>query len=88
MHVPGEMLTRYFERRKRDLHECIEHLKSGDLNFIEKVGHQLKGNGVTFGFPELSEIGGELETAARSGNEAAISQVMGKFSDWVEMNLN
>lgn len=88
MHVPDEMLNRYFERRKRDLQECIEHLKSGDLVFIEKIGHQLKGNGVTFGFPELSEIGGELETAARSRDESEISQVMGKFSEWVEMNLS
>lgn len=88
MQVPDEIMNRYFERRKRDLDECIEHLKSGDLRFIEKVGHQLKGNGVTFGYPELSEIGGELEEAAQSGDKKVISHVVGKFSDWVEVHLN
>jgi HPt (histidine-containing phosphotransfer) domain-containing protein len=88
MQVPEEILIRYFERRKRDVEDCIEHLRSGDMRFIEKVGHQLKGNGVTFGFPELSSIGTELEVAAQSGDKSDISQVVGKLSDWVENHLS
>lgn len=88
MQVPDEMMIRYYERRKRDLIECVEHLRSGDLNFIEKVGHQLKGNGVTFGFPELSVIGGELEVAAQSGDHRVISKAMNKFSHWVDVHLS
>ena len=88
MHVPDEMMARYFERRKRDLTECIEHLKKGDLRFLEKVGHQLKGNGVTFGYPELSDIGGELEVAAQSGDHSVISKAMNKFSHWVDLHLS
>ncbi len=88
MQVPDEMMIRYFERRKRDLMECVEHLKKGDIHFIEKVGHQLKGNGVTFGYPELSKIGGELEVAAQSGDHQVISKAMNKFSQWVDGHLN
>jgi len=88
MQVPDEMKIRYFERRKRDLDECIKNLKSGNLHFIEKVGHQLKGNGVTFGYPELSEIGGELEVAAQSGDHRVISNAMNKLSKWVEIHLS
>lgn len=88
MDVPDEMMARYFERRKRDLEECVRHLQKGDLNFIEKVGHQLKGNGVTFGYPELSLIGTELERAARDRNDTEISTALNKFSDWVEVHLS
>ncbi len=88
MQVPDEIMTRYFERRKRDVEECIRHLRSGDMRFIEKVGHQLKGNGVTFGYPELSEIGSEMETAAQSGDKIVISRAVEKFSDWVEVHLS
>lgn len=88
MQVPDEIKTRYFERRKRDLDQCIEYLKRGELGFIEKVGHQLKGNGVTFGYPELSLIGGKLEVAAQSGDTSEISQLVGKLSDWVSVHLN
>ncbi len=88
MQVPDEIMIRYLERRKRDVEDCIEHLKSGDVRFIEKVGHQLKGNGVTFGYPELSSIGIELETAAQSGDKSVISLAVGKLSDWVENHLS
>jgi HPt (histidine-containing phosphotransfer) domain-containing protein len=88
MQVPDEIMSRYFERRKRDVEECIEHLKTGDMRFIEKVGHQLKGNGVTFGFPELSDIGTEMEQAVQSGDKSEISLAVGKFSDWVEVHLS
>ena len=88
MHVPDEMKIRYFERRKRDLVACAEHLQKGDLHFLEKVGHQLKGNGVTFGYPELSDIGGQLEVAAQSGDHRVISKAMNKFSHWVEDHLS
>lgn len=88
MNVPDEMMLRYFERRKHDLDECLHHLRKGDLAFIEKVGHKLKGNGVTFGYPELSEIGEELESTARAQDNAGLGEALGKFSEWVEVHLS
>jgi HPt (histidine-containing phosphotransfer) domain-containing protein len=88
MFVPDDMKLRYFERRKHDLDECVRHLQSGDFTFIEKVGHQLKGNGVTFGFPELADIGTELEKAAREGDLGFVSNAVGKFSEWVNEHLS
>ncbi len=88
MDVPEEMMNRYFERRKRDLEECVRHLRDGKLNFIEKVGHQLKGNADTFGYPELSEIGKELEVAAQEGSHDQISFAIDKFRDWVDVHIS
>ena len=88
MFVPEEMLNRYFERRKRDLEECVRHLREGKMNFIEKVGHQLKGNAVTFGYPELSLIGKELEIAAQEGKKEQVSAAIGKFREWVDVHIS
>ncbi|MES2528407.1 MAG: Hpt domain-containing protein [Bdellovibrionota bacterium] len=88
MDVPEEMLNRYVERRRRDLEECVRHLRDGKLNFIEKVGHQLKGNADTFGYPELSEIGKELEVAAQKGSHDQILFVIDKFRDWVDVHVS
>jgi HPt (histidine-containing phosphotransfer) domain-containing protein len=88
MFVPDEMKLRYFERRKRDLDECVQHLKAGDLSFIEKVGHQLKGNAVTFGYPELADIGKDLEEAAREGDLRIATQAVDKFSEWVNTQIS
>jgi HPt (histidine-containing phosphotransfer) domain-containing protein len=74
--IPHEAVVKYMERRKTDIDNCRLALKNGDLTLLETVGHQLKGNGVTFGFPEISTIGEALEAAAKQHNaDAAAIQV-------------
>jgi HPt (histidine-containing phosphotransfer) domain-containing protein len=58
-------------------------LKRHQYENIEKVGHQLKGNGTTFGHPELSTIGEKLEESAREQNTETLEKSMSEFSDWV-----
>ncbi len=83
MEVPDDMLTRYFERRRRDLEDCVESYNKKKFRELEKVGHQLKGNGHTFGYPELSRIGQQLEEAAMEKNIMQIEGVLRDFSLWV-----
>ena len=88
MNVPQNMLLRYMERRKKDLELCLANLQ--DLNFveIEKVGHQLKGNGLTFGHADLSSIGSHLEVAAAARNIPELERAIQDFSQWVNDNIN
>lgn len=88
MQVPEDILNRYIERRKRDLASCFQNIEEGKFEELEKVGHQLKGNGETFGHPELSEIGKELEEAAREGNPDSLHLAVEKFSAWVNRKIN
>ncbi len=88
MNVPQDLLFRYMERRKKDLELCLINLQ--DLNFteIEKVGHQLKGNGLTFGHADLSSIGSHLEIAAAAQNIIELERAIKDFSHWVNENIN
>ena len=88
MNVPQDILLRYMERRKIDLELCLANLQ--DLNFveIEKVGHQLKGNGLTFGHADLSSIGSHLEVAAAARNITALEKAIQDFSHWVNDNIS
>ncbi len=88
MNVPQDLLFRYMERRKKDLEMCLINLL--DLNFteIEKVGHQLKGNGLTFGHADLSSIGSHLEIAAAAQNVNELERAIKDFSHWVNENIN
>jgi hypothetical protein len=88
MNVPQDILLRYMERRKIDLELCLANLQ--DLNFveIEKVGHQLKGNGLTFGHADLSSIGSHLEVAAAARNITELEKAIQDFSHWVNDNIS
>ena len=88
MNVPEDLQFRYMKRRKKDLELCLANLE--DLNFveIEKVGHQLKGNGLTFGHADLSSIGSHLEVAAAAKNVTELERAIKKFSQWINQNIN
>jgi hypothetical protein len=88
MEVPGDILFRYLERRKRDLEMCLLSLESKNYSELEKVGHQLKGNGLTFGHPDLSSIGSHMEVAAASHNESELEKALKDFSSWVSHHIN
>lgn len=84
MEVPSDILSRYVARREKDLELCYKSLKDWNFNELEKVGHQLKGNGETFGHPELSVIGRNLESAAERKNQDSLIKAVSDLSDWVQ----
>lgn len=83
MEVPSDIKVRYIERRKRDLEDCLASLERHQFDEIEKVGHQLKGNGTTFGHPELSVIGKKMEQAAQIRDMETLETALKEFSQWV-----
>lgn len=83
MEVPSDIKHRYIERRKKDLEECLASLERHQFEEIEKVGHQLKGNGTTFGHPELSAIGKKMEVAAKTQDMESLEAALKDFSQWV-----
>lgn len=88
MDVPQEILSRYVERRKKDLEKCLLCLQNSNFPELEKVGHQLKGNGITFGHADLSAIGTYMEQAARHHNVKEIEIALEQFSSWVNQHIN
>ena len=66
--IPDEVKLKYFERRKADVQKCTEAIANKDFKFLQKVGHDLKGNALTFGFEPLASIGENLENAAMEQN--------------------
>jgi CheY-like chemotaxis protein/HPt (histidine-containing phosphotransfer) domain-containing protein len=54
----------FLERRRRELLTLREALASDDAEEIRGIGHNLKGVGGGFGYPQIGEIGARLEAAA------------------------
>ena len=84
MEVPNTIMEKYIERRKHVLEECLVALRREKFDKIEKVGHQLKGNGTTFGHPELSLIGKKLEESAKIHNLEKTGNSLKEFSQWLK----
>ena len=65
MQVPVELKIKYLSRRMQDIKRLKTSLEMDDYSFVQKVGHQVKGNAVTFDVPQIAPIGSEMEKAAQ-----------------------
>ena len=88
MDVPSPVIVRYLERRKNEVAQCEVALKNLDFDPLMRMGHQLKGNGTTFGFPELSDMGSRLEVAALSKDKKETETALGAISDWINKKIS
>lgn len=77
--IPHEMKVVYIQRRLSDFAECHKAIEIGDFYFLEKIGHQVKGNAESFGFDALSPIGIALEAAAKEKNIENIKKAVQDF---------
>jgi len=82
--IPYEMRLLYLQRRKTDLINCQKAFESQDFSFLEKVGHQVKGNALSYGFDDLSPIATALEAAAQEKNMNHLKVVLINFNAAVE----
>jgi HPt (histidine-containing phosphotransfer) domain-containing protein len=69
MQVPIELKKKYLERRIEDIQILISSLENNDFEPALKLGHQVKGNALTFDFPQIAPIGQQIELAAKNQNK-------------------
>ena len=60
-----DLIPAYVERRRAEIACIIDTAERGDFSSVQKMGHNLKGSGSSYGFPQLTQLGAELEVAAR-----------------------
>ena len=65
--VPG-----FLANRQRDIEKMRDALASDDYVAIQHIGHAMKGTGGTYGFDGITDLGAEIESAAKAGEAEAI----------------
>ena len=78
----------YLKRVRDNSKAAAKHLKDGSWEHVVVIGHNLKGTGGTYGFPELSAIGVRLEVAAKDRNKAHAAAILGELETWLSAFKN
>jgi len=78
-----ELIPGFLENRGKDLTKLRAAMDRNDLPAIQSIGHSLKGVGGGYGFMRLSEIGAELEEAAKAGNAAPLPALINALADYL-----
>lgn len=86
-----EILTtqrlQYLNRRKTEIEELKQSLAREDFDVAVNIGHRLKGNGETFGFPAIGQLGIAMEQAGKTKDKAKLEATINELSQNVEENL-
>ena len=85
--IPIEMQKKYLERRSTDVGTLYDALVHGTWQDFSRIGHQIKGNASSFGYPELEAIGCELEAAGLGKDEGRAETSLAAFRGWVDASL-
>jgi HPt (histidine-containing phosphotransfer) domain-containing protein len=79
MQVPVELKIKYLSRRFQDIERLRACLEKDDYSFAQKLGHQVKGNAVTFDVPQIAFIGLEMEKAAEKKDKEKVKILIQKM---------
>jgi PAS domain S-box-containing protein len=67
------LVADYLASKPRQIEEALGYLAQHDFAPIRRFGHNLKGTGRGYGFPEIEEVGMNLEKLAQQDDEAGIA---------------
>jgi hypothetical protein len=80
--VPDPIALRrpaFLANRWLDLSKMRDALASSDFATVQTIGHNCKGIGVGYGFPEISSVGAAIEASAKILNADELEESLWEF---------
>ncbi len=78
------LLPKFMAHRERDIAAVREAIIRLDFAAIATVGHNLRGNAASYGFPQMSVLGASLEAAANGRNLRRVDEVLEELEACVQ----
>jgi HPt (histidine-containing phosphotransfer) domain-containing protein len=76
MQVPVELKRKYIERRLMDIEHLYGCLDTEDFSPALRIGHQVKGNALTFDLPQMAPIAERIESAAKNKDKETLRDLI------------
>ena len=77
--VPG-----FLAHKRDDLRAILDALPRNDNDVIMHLAHRIRGDGGSYGFDRMTEVGRVMEQAARSRDSAAVSRLAEELLNWLD----
>ncbi|MCF7797184.1 MAG: Hpt domain-containing protein [Lentisphaeria bacterium] len=74
----------YLDDLRAKAPEMLTAAKSGEYEPVRSFGHNLKGNGTSYGFQSISEWGAEIEQAAIQSDKETLLDRLPRLIDFLE----
>lgn len=78
------IMPKFLNNIRRNPSAIAAALARGDFGTIRSLGHNMKGTGSSFGLPQISKIGGELEHAAKQQDADLVRSVTAELVHFID----
>jgi len=79
-----DLIPGFLENRNLDVEKLRTELSNNDFQNISSIGHSIKGVGGGYGFELMSELGANIETAAKENNSETIQENIDRLDDYLK----
>jgi CheY-like chemotaxis protein len=77
------LVPKFLSNCGRDLARLRAALAGGDLAAARAIGHSLRGVGGSYGFGEITRLGGAIEESSLRGDAASVSGLAAQLEDYL-----
>lgn len=81
--VPRDLVADYLERCRSSFVLLQAAVDQHQHDQVRVLGHRMKGTGAPYGFSRLTEIGAEIERAARDQNRGALRRLVADLEEYL-----
>jgi len=87
MEIMKDQKLVYLTRRQTEVAQLKQSLIEDSYELALMIGHRLKGHGETFGFPHISDIGVQMELAAKEKDMPKLREMVKSLDESIEENI-
>ena len=79
-----DLIPEFLNRKRRDAEKIAQAARDADFSTLASLGHQLKGEGGSFGFEAMSELGASLQAAANQKDISGAQRLSAQLAAYLE----
>ncbi len=91
IHVPPGFeaaARRYIQSRKDEVPSLLQLASDKKFDELRVLAHNIKGAGTSYGFPDLTELGGMIEISATERDSVSLSRQLAHLAEYVKEASN
>ncbi len=85
--MPGgieDLVPEFLSSQKEAARALTQMLSGSDWEGIRRIAHDLKGNGTSFGFPQLTEFGAAVGRSLKRSDLSGLREQIERLTEYLE----
>jgi HPt (histidine-containing phosphotransfer) domain-containing protein len=80
----SDLIPGFLERKRGDVNGILEAVPRNDYETIRRTSHRIKGEGGSYGFNLMTELGRSLERAAAVHDDQAVTALARELLSYID----